>query len=158
MIIVFFFQLTISCTAIHFGKTRPFFAAGTGKDMKKWWFNWNLSWVHHYVAKDISSWAIVYFKVVTVMWKMLILKLLRVLARSPINPWNIEQVPWPWIEITIFRSICQVTRSLNCVWVEHISTPKSFRRVTLMTRKNQSRSKHVQDYFITICRRFDWKL
>lgn len=89
----FFFQLTISCTAIHFGKTRPFFAAGTGNDMKKWWFNWNLSWVHHYVAKDISSWAIVYFKVVTVMWKMLILKLLRVLARSPINPWNIEQVP-----------------------------------------------------------------
>lgn len=101
------------------------------------------------ISPKISHlWAIV-FKLYDCEVKSVIFKISRVLARSPINPRNIEQVPWPWNNNIL---ICQVTRRLNCVWVEHILTPKSFRWVTLMTRKNQSCSK--RDYFITIRRRF----
>lgn len=54
--------------------------------------------------------------------KVVIFKILRILARSPINPWNIEHVPWPWRNNI---SICQVTQSVSCVWLEHLNAKSS---------------------------------
>lgn len=79
--------------------------------------------------------------------KVVIFKILRVLARSPINPWNIEHVPWPWRNNISKCELC-------LTWA---SQREIVRRVTLNAGKKIKLVKKKKTYFINMRRRFDQK-
>lgn len=123
-------------------KTKPFFlqfTAGTGKGKKRAiklkstvgtpLYN------QRYLTCELSFLSCMTRKVNVVILN----KILRILARSPINPWNIEHVPWPWSNNI---SICQVTQSVSCVWLEHLNAKSSAglhwmrEKIKLVKKKN----------------------
>lgn len=125
------FLSPISCTLVHWCKTSLLSLPGGGRHTKV------AAWLKSIVGNQLYSQRYLtcelsFLICLTCEVKGVVFKRFRVLARSPINPWNIEQVPWPWNNNI---SICQVTRSLSCVWVGNRP------RVALVTRKNQTCSK-----------------
>lgn len=79
--------------------------------------------------------------------KVVTFKILTVLARSPINPWNIEHVPWPWRNNIPKCELC-------LAWA---SQREIVRRVTLNAGKKIKLVKKKKTYFINMRRRFDQK-